>query len=158
GIKKAVVEVLKAGTRQDVVTITEALGDRFPDLDSKQVGAAIKGIQQKPPKGFALDARHVGRSHKYRLVSRKGPPSGPPVSPEARGGPGCGGLAPGGGGHRPRAPAGGRPGALARPGPPRESPAGPGAPAGPGRGRVTLSPDDGEWPPDPPDPPDPPGA
>jgi hypothetical protein len=77
GITKAVVEVLKAGTRLDVAQIAEAVGDKFPDLTHSQVSAALSKLQTKPPKGFAMDARHSGRTHKYRLIARSRPTATP---------------------------------------------------------------------------------
>jgi hypothetical protein len=85
GIKKAVAEVLKAGTRLDVRQIAEAVGDRIPDVHPKQVGEALKQLQKAPPEGYALDARHSGRTHKYRLVPRKKAPAAPVASLEAAG-------------------------------------------------------------------------
>jgi hypothetical protein len=85
GIRAAVAEALTGRTRQSVEDIAEALRECFPDIDSKQISEALQSLQKKPPKGFAFDARHVGRSHKYRLVERRGPlPAA--VNPEEAGG------------------------------------------------------------------------
>ena len=85
GIKAAVVEVLQGGKRLDVAAIADALRDRFPDITNEQAGAAVQGLQKKPPLGLAVEARHSGKSHKYRVVPQ-GPPVGPPLTPEAAGG------------------------------------------------------------------------
>jgi hypothetical protein len=84
GIKAAVVEVISDGKRRTTTEIAVEVSEVVPETDAAQVGAALKQIQHKPPPGMALDARHTGQTHKYRLVKRKGPaPS--PVNPERAG-------------------------------------------------------------------------
>jgi len=75
GIKAAVAEALKAGQRLDVAQIVERAAEKVPDLTPRQVSGVLKALHQKPPPGFALEARHAGRSHKYRLVPRRKPPA-----------------------------------------------------------------------------------
>jgi hypothetical protein len=72
GIRKAVIEVLKGGGRHNVEQLATALQEELPGTDTKQVSTALSDLQKKPPKGFAVEARHTGRTHKYRLVPRKG--------------------------------------------------------------------------------------
>ncbi|HKB35073.1 MAG TPA: hypothetical protein VKD72_01380, partial [Gemmataceae bacterium] len=73
GIKAVVVEVLREGKRLTSPEIADRVSATIPDTDAKQVTQALKDIQRKPPKGTAFDHRSSGRTHKYRLVERKGP-------------------------------------------------------------------------------------
>jgi hypothetical protein len=79
GIRKAVVEAITSNTRQTVAQITETVIAKIPEAGRPQIYVALRGLQEKPPEGFALDARHSGHVHKYRLVPKK-KPSGPPVT------------------------------------------------------------------------------
>jgi hypothetical protein len=84
GIRPAVVELCKDGQRRSAEQIAEALQEQLPGTDTRQVGAALRELQKKPPPGLAVEARHAGRTHKYRMVPRRG--AAPvPVNPEEAG-------------------------------------------------------------------------
>lgn len=84
GIKQAVIDVISDGKRRTTAEIAELVSEKIPETDASQVIESIKLIRRKPPRGMALDARHSGRTHKYRLVPRKGP-SPKPIDPEKAG-------------------------------------------------------------------------
>ncbi len=71
GIKKAVIEVMSDGKRLSSAEIAEEVSVKMPGVTREQVTATLQRMQEKPPQGMALEARHVGQSHKYRLVERK---------------------------------------------------------------------------------------
>jgi hypothetical protein len=85
GIREAVIRAISAGKRLDVSAIAEVVRETVPDVGNDQISAAVNGIRSKPPRGMALDARHTGRTHKYRLVERKRPPAAR-IDPDAASG------------------------------------------------------------------------
>jgi hypothetical protein len=84
GIRPAIVGLLKDRQRRSVADMAVALDGQFPGITTKQVTHAVGDLQKRPPKGFAVEARHVGQSHKYRLTQRTGA-GAPPVSPDEAG-------------------------------------------------------------------------
>lgn len=85
GIKAAVIAALQGGRRLTTPEIAAIVSETIPDTGADQVNSALRYIQRKPPRGMAFEARHSGRTHKYRLVDRKGPPPAPPIDPERAG-------------------------------------------------------------------------
>lgn len=86
GIKAAVVKIISDGKRRTTAEIAEIISETIPGTHANQVIESIKLIRKDPPKGMALDERHTGQSHRYRLVERKRnhQPS-TPIDPEKAG-------------------------------------------------------------------------
>ncbi len=71
GIKKALAEICKDdGGWHNVKQLAELTEKYVPGVSTAQIGKAIQDLQKKPPKGFAVEARHIGRFHNYRMVPR----------------------------------------------------------------------------------------
>jgi hypothetical protein len=70
GIKKAVAEVCGDGSYRSVRQIAADLDPRFPGITTRQVTGAIQQLQRKSPKGTAVESRHIGRSHHYRIIPK----------------------------------------------------------------------------------------
>jgi hypothetical protein len=85
GIRKAVLEAMKDGKPRSVQELAAIVQNEIPEVDNPAIKSALARIQEKPPQGQALHARHIGRSHKYKLIPAKRC-HGPPVAPEIAGG------------------------------------------------------------------------
>jgi hypothetical protein len=84
GIRKAIEAILADGKRRTTAEVAALVSETIPGTDAKQVIESIKQIRNRPPRGAALDERHTGRTHKYRLVERKRPPAARVVPAVAR--------------------------------------------------------------------------
>jgi hypothetical protein len=71
GIRKAIIEKCADGVKRSVAEIAAVLADDLPTVTRLQVSTAMAKLQKKPPKGIAVEAQHLGRVHRYRLVSKE---------------------------------------------------------------------------------------
>lgn len=84
GLREAIIDLCGDGVKRTVKEIAALVDGRIPGIDAKQVAAALRGLQKKPPRGQAVEAHHLGRCHRYRLVPRA-VADAPPVDPAEAG-------------------------------------------------------------------------
>jgi hypothetical protein len=78
GYRQAVADSCLDGRWHNVRQLVSELDRDFPGITHEQVSSAVQSLQRKPPKGLAVESRHIGRLHQYRLVKRGAIESGSP--------------------------------------------------------------------------------